>query len=515
MSEGSLAVVGRWLRRTGLLRRGEAAAPDAKAGELAFLLAKARLTGKPVCREVLQRWFAKQAAAPWMSMPTCVQQLLPVVGLEDIAELQRSLGHAFKNPMLLAQALTHPSKVGALTPCYQRLASVGEAVAEFCVTQCLVLPSQSHTDVNHAASAISMGGFVAELVLPAGSRAQSRKLGGRGGGRSSEQGGCSDIGRDPEEGRWFDLPLEAQRRKEAYCNHALYARTCVLLRLHLSLQHDADDLGRSVQSFADSVMEGGSSRQMLRFLVSRGAPRALGDCFLACVGAVALDWEGMDHACSLVKSHLRLSAGAPAALQTPLGLMLKECKSCSAAEVARSMSGLQECVRVSSLAPPPPPVSASPLRAAMSSGQSSQFSVLDALCDMHVVEDLHGVLLGATSPRSACLRAAVLLHPDPGNDVFADQPEPEPVKSPTKEEQDDNGSSDVHEPPSQPEGSRGSEQYCAACNKWLNGPTQLLDHKIGKKHKKNVKQGNPAAQIVKKRVPSVEKSGQVGEASCF
>jgi len=35
----------------------------------------------------------------------------------------------------------------------------------------------------------------------------------------------------------------------------------------------------------------------------------------------------------------------------------------------------------------------------------------------------------------------------------------------------------------------GAAKYCEDCEMWLNGPTQWEDHKIGKKHKKNVKKG--------------------------
>ena len=39
--------------------------------------------------------------------------------------------------------------------------------------------------------------------------------------------------------------------------------------------------------------------------------------------------------------------------------------------------------------------------------------------------------------------------------------------------------------------------YCEWCEMWLNGPTQWEDHKIGKKHKKNIarrkKIGGPVA----------------------
>ena len=481
-----------------------------------------RLTGMPFCRALLHRWSAKHAAAPWLNTPSFVKLLFPKIGLTDIGRLESTLCHTFRNPMLLAQALTHPSKVGALTPCYQRLAAVGEAVVEFCVTQWLVVPVLSRNHGGNAASAISMGGFVAERVLPRGSRAHLRRSGGSGGGGDSEEGGRGDGGCDPEEGRWCELPLEARRRKEAYCNHVLFARTSVLLGLHLSLQHDAADLARSVQGFADSVRRGGSSRQTLRTLVSRGAPRALGDCFLACVGAVALDWEGMDHACKVVKKHLKLSAGAPAALQTPCGVILKERKSCSASEFARTMSRLQECIRISSLAPPPPPLPAASSPALTSCGASTQFSVLDALCDMHVVEDGNGRVLGGTSPRSAWFRAAVLLHPDPGIDFSSDQFQPlagmpsheyGTEDSSGKEEQDDNGKADLLQPLPQHETSHGSECYCFVCDLYLNGPTQFGDHKIGKKHRKNVQRGQPVAKTVKQPVDRVKKNGQAVEAS--
>ena len=33
--------------------------------------------------------------------------------------------------------------------------------------------------------------------------------------------------------------------------------------------------------------------------------------------------------------------------------------------------------------------------------------------------------------------------------------------------------------------------YCEYCEMWLNGPTQWEDHKIGKKHKKNVRRRGP------------------------
>ena len=46
---------------------------------------------------------------------------------------------------------------------------------------------------------------------------------------------------------------------------------------------------------------------------------------------------------------------------------------------------------------------------------------------------------------------------------------------------------DTNPPELSPESESGGSVYCQLCEMWLNGPTQLEDHKIGKKHKKNVR----------------------------
>ena len=41
----------------------------------------------------------------------------------------------------------------------------------------------------------------------------------------------------------------------------------------------------------------------------------------------------------------------------------------------------------------------------------------------------------------------------------------------------------------------GNAVYCPACILWLNGPTQLQDHRIGKKHRKNVQRARGGASV--------------------
>jgi hypothetical protein len=53
--------------------------------------------------------------------------------------------------------------------------------------------------------------------------------------------------------------------------------------------------------------------------------------------------------------------------------------------------------------------------------------------------------------------------------------------------------SDAGETPAPTENSSDSQAvYCEDCEMWLNGPTQWEDHKIGKKHRKNLKRSKGA-----------------------
>ena len=46
----------------------------------------------------------------------------------------------------------------------------------------------------------------------------------------------------------------------------------------------------------------------------------------------------------------------------------------------------------------------------------------------------------------------------------------------------------MEQPEPEPEAEHQA-RYCEDCEMWLNGLTQWKDHKIGKKHRKNVKKG--------------------------
>ena len=49
--------------------------------------------------------------------------------------------------------------------------------------------------------------------------------------------------------------------------------------------------------------------------------------------------------------------------------------------------------------------------------------------------------------------------------------------------------------------SAGGAEYCEHCEKWLNGPKQMEDHKLGKRHKKKLARGRPAQASARKMEP--------------
>ena len=77
---------------------------------------------------------ARLAGCPWLQAPACRDACEGV----DIARAQAVLHHDFRNPQLLAEALTHSSCMHAAVPSYERLAMIGECVIQCYVTTVLV-----------------------------------------------------------------------------------------------------------------------------------------------------------------------------------------------------------------------------------------------------------------------------------------------------------------------------------------------------------------------------------------
>ena len=100
----------------------------------------------------------------------------------------------------------------------------------------------------------------------------------------------------------------------------------------------------------------------------------------------------------------------------------------------------------------------------------------------------------ATSPRTAKLRCALLFLND--GKPFAEEEE-----GVEEEREDDPQSVSNQSSPG------GPAVWCEDCEKWLTGPTQWEDHKIGKRHRRNAKKKEGSKAIAAgKRQPAGKKS---------
>ena len=292
----------------------------------------------------VQHWLVRQAQAPWLKEPPFIRALLPKGVFGHVAMLEASLGHSFQNQMLLARAVTHPSREQELAlglrpserpPSglnYQRLAIIGSAAVELIVSMHLygVLspgPPPS-TDVTSGAT----HNPEATLDIPLGHAGGRRPRGSVPRLQQSRQGPLTSPP-PTEVSVWLGTQVTTTKqvatweRKCALCNHLVYARSAIALGLDLALQHNSDTVARSVMHFADQVRAFGQKAHIsMEGLAHMGAPVELGDVFLACVGAIVMDGQGLCIAVNgLVEAHINLcqpddtTADAQSEEQTPSG----------------------------------------------------------------------------------------------------------------------------------------------------------------------------------------------------
>ena len=269
-------------------------------------------------RYAVQHWGSRQAQTPWLKEPPFIRALLPKGVRAHVAMLEASLGHCFRNQMLLARAVTHPSAelTLGLRPSerppsglnYKRLALIGSAVVELMVSRRLHDAScpepPTSTDIasgatHHPATAPDLPLVHAGGRRPPGSAPQQ-----------TQQGPLIGPDSHPTETPiWLDAQVTARDRKRALCNHLAYARSAVHLGLDLALQHNSDTVARSVMCFADQMRVLGRRKAYVSTddLAQMGAPVELSDVFLACIGAIVMDGQGLCMAVSgLMEVHIQL-----------------------------------------------------------------------------------------------------------------------------------------------------------------------------------------------------------------
>ena len=152
-------------------------------------------------------------------------------------------------------------------------------------------------------------------------------------------------------------------RWEACCSHIAYANTCVMLELHQGIQHNSPELAQSMKCFEQIVAKAWRKEPANPWprILANDAPRAIGDAFIACLGAIVLD-GGYPAATEIMKKHVSNCETMPfpqvadAELCSPKGI------SCDSLLSRLSAADLQNVVRdargtVCELACTPPPLS--------------------------------------------------------------------------------------------------------------------------------------------------------------
>ena len=391
--------------------------------------------------------------------PKQMQTWFPQLACIDLCRLEKALQHSFSNRMLLAEALQMTSgKSESMTPDFQRLAFVGNTVAEQLITRILVESAQfstaatlSHHDKPAKANTFAVGPNASLQTIDNKPKYEWPATGGR-----------VDNAERPD--LHLSSPDKLRKVLNACCNNVAYARTCVELGLHKGMQGGTPELTRSVQSFAKAVerfnQEKLEGENPWPRLLRHDAPRALGNTFVACLGAIVMD-------------------GAPAVQENPIldarKVLLEHVFNCQDMPISAKTCVQNETPHLSwetltslvkdagntlfarVLSPPTPASSGSldptPVRTATpTTEEEEQVRVALDLTDVHchMVDD---VLTYARSPRSAVLRAPYL---SLERDLY-DEEDDETLE----EAGESNGGA--------PE---GGAKYCEDCEKWVNVPTQ-------------------------------------------
>lgn len=416
----------------------------------------------------LEEFSARHVQAPWLQAPSFARTFFPRISGMGLAEVEQALGHKFRNPLLLAEALTHASTQAATTPSCERLAFVGEAAAQAVISSLLLRQAAFSTAATITRDGTVMGAEV--FAAPRGLAAWKQgKV-----APATECPACESVD-------------EMETRMLIYCNHTTYARTSVRIGLHMALQVESKDLKASIARFAKRdertrPAEGAKPGDGWKEVLAKGAPRALGDVFLACVGAVVLDGEHTE-ADLLLQRHMKECSDInPKELGRRLPELSKDRKEVRWEHIAEALQQAGTSICKEALAPRPPD-------ALGNDREKEQLARALAFTDVHVVHCKDGQIAGGSSPRAARLGLAVR----PTCGLVIDKPE---VPLAAEAHEDSEGSAAAGDA-LQPSGDPDGPMYCRQCEMWLNGPTQWWDHVIGKKHQKAVHRSQPTGCLVK------------------
>ena len=405
----------------------------------------------------------------WVPFPNYLRPSFPVLERTEVGLIELSLGLTFSNPLLLAEALVHASsqKEGIVPDC-QRLAVVGAAVAEEIAIRILMSDPAAHV-VPTVQRGEETGSSTYHIPLK----------------DNIHFNGLVDWPRGNGKPNHLHETYEGVRLSwEWCCNHTAYAVTCVDLKLHLGMLLDSPALQKEIYDFARGVQSKefqckASRPALLAYWLEKGPPRALGDLFLACLGAMVLDGaKGYDAATKVMSAHIQ-NCGEPQLLPAdarpepfqliPVRTMTDRTRALLLGQEGQG-AGDQERARGA--------------RAGSSKDQARDSLSRDASGDSRLHTDLHGAWLdgqlrGGTSPRSLELGTRLIRSDAVGRTAF--EPSMENRGEPEMVEMNRRLPILKH-----------GTVFCPDCLMNVNSMDQYETHRLGDQHKENVcKQATP------------------------
>jgi len=406
---------------------------------------------------------ASAGMASSLKTPTSVKLLFPSATGTALAEIEQQTDHRFKRPQYLAEALTHYSAQSRAVRSNGHLALVGEIVLEHYVSDKVVKEAAmffgSHLVVGHKEGQPLAKTFATPKGLPP-PRAPAPTEENRGG---------------------VDNVIALDRRIWVCCNHVSYAARSILTELHESMNKDSRELEEAINRFAKEFKKLSQPKDQRernvkwQQLFKSGAPKALGDVFLAVIGAITMDSDYFE-AEQLMLQHYQDSEQIFELMknrEVPAGIPNHTLMSTNGLRQLREDFPQVHCEKVLEADTPQQHSLSKELQGGLD--MDAWFHVND-LCMVEVEEGSSSKEVIGSTPRSLLIHLG--LEKDPGSSEGSDMDR----KSESIPEDAQQSDMDKNKPTE-----HDGAIYCKHCQMWLNGPAQWADHEIGKKHRKAVR----------------------------
>jgi hypothetical protein len=385
------------------------------------------------------------------------QRLFPNTSYTALAELDAETEHRFKKPELLAEALTHCSAQTRAVKANDHLAYVGEVI------MCAYATDKAIHDAGFFNSNLHISIKESDVLgysfcMPAGTEKSSP---------------LSEYNSSQNALVKNALVTSLERRIKVCCNHVSYAASCIKTNMQVNMTCGSPERP-SVQELQDNIsrfqkkMSCEQTTTKWKQLFRAGAPKALGDLFLAVIGAITMDADTSE-AHAMIKKHYTYSQEIFDIMET--GIPDHRILSVHDPTCDRELSAesIQQLLRDA-----PKLAICSRLSAAGEWVDADMVKRCNDICVLQVPNTKKTLWLG-TSPRSLLVHIALeeqRVTPRSDSDE-----ETESIENNESQAAEDEGQ--VHE--------HQGAIYCKHCMMWLNGPTQWADHEIGKKHRKAVR----------------------------